>query len=171
LPSPNFFYPQNVIQNSKPHRKKRDWNHIRPNPSIGEILSFSNNLAGFYANFCTLTSNEEQKKGWSREILFIYRDILKDLRMRNEIKDVDREYNAAKKTLEGTKTHLEEVDLHSEVRNADEVLNNLNKLRSLIYGVSAMSNFRKELKRRSGVWNSASLRSLPSLCSGHNCLK
>jgi hypothetical protein len=106
------------------------WYRIRPKPPVGEILSFSNILSGFYIDFCNQTEAEEQKKRWSYEIIFIYKNILVDSKMERELKENESTYNSAKQNIESARNILKEVGSISKATEAEEILYALNNLKS-----------------------------------------
>jgi len=104
------------------------WDRFYPAPATESVL-FRNLLAGLYIDFCSLTEDREQKKRWSQEVIPIYRVILRDPKRKQKAKE-DKRIPTAEQNLENIKEMLKEVGLDMKVMEAEEMLNERNKLRS-----------------------------------------
>lgn len=102
------------------------WKLVKPKAPIGEILHYNQRIAALCVDFIDLISEKEQKKNYISKILSIYKnEILNNPNMLIELKHNQRESDNAKNILEKTKKFCEEMNLHLEIEEINELFEKL----------------------------------------------
>lgn len=99
------------------------WNRFRP-PPPGEIVLFSNLLAGLHIDFCYKTQDQEQKEKWAQEVVPRYEVLLRDP-MRKDMARSDKRVPTAEQNLQRVRDLLTELNLYPEEKEADRMLKEL----------------------------------------------